>query len=111
GDRVRQVQETWLPPHVAEGNALAKQSLRGHTKITGGIYGGLVAEGHTPATGVEIVFSRMPTRSEAEIMGLRLGSPVTDVRRTTRDSAGVVIVHTHLVLSGDHVQLVYPQTL
>lgn len=103
---VRQLQDTWIPMWLARGTPLAEPG-----KVVGGIYGGLTAAGHRPATATEVVIGRMPTSSEREHLTLRLGSPVLDSRRTTRDTGGRVIVYTQVVVAADHVCLVYPQVL
>lgn len=110
GDLVLQLQTTWLPGSVADGTPLA-----GARKVEGGIYRGLGDAGFTVTDVVESVSGRMPTLDEARVFGLRLGSPVLDVRRTTRgrsvDAVGMPLVFTHVVVAADRVCLVYPQTL
>lgn len=104
--RVMQLQETWLPMAVAAGTPLAEPG-----KVEGGIYRALTAEGHTLAEARETVTGRMPSRAEAKDLGLGSGSPVLDIRRTTMDAEGQPVVHTHLVVSADSVNLVYRQAL
>lgn len=106
GDQILQLQDTYLPQWVASGNLLSRPE-----KVTGGIYRGLREVGRPPQSSTETVTARMPTQGEAELLGLRLGSPVLDARRTTRDAAGAVLVHTHVVVAADRVCFVYPQQL
>jgi GntR family transcriptional regulator len=104
GDRVTQVQQTWLPLSLAEGTPLAADG-----KIVGGIYRALAGLGHPPASAREIVTSRMPWHDEAEVLQLEMGSPVLTVTRITHDRAGTALVVTQAVMVGDRVQLVYDQ--
>jgi DNA-binding GntR family transcriptional regulator len=53
----------------------------------------------------------MPTPDEADALTLNLGSPVLDLRRTTRDRAGRAVAHVHIVVSADRVSLAYRQFL
>jgi GntR family transcriptional regulator len=106
GDHVAQLQETYLPLDLFAGTPLA-----GVDKITGGIYRGLADAGHPPAVADEVVTGRMPTPDEADALTLELGSPVLDLRRTTRDRAGRAVVHVHIVVSADRVSLAYRQLL
>ncbi|MGH3612683.1 MAG: GntR family transcriptional regulator [Pseudonocardia sp.] len=106
GDQVAQLQETWLPLPLFAGTQLAAPD-----KVTGGIYRGLAAAGHPPAVADEVITGRMPTQDEAETLCLDQGSPVLDIRRTTRDRAGRAVVHVHIVVSADRVSLAYRQML
>jgi GntR family transcriptional regulator len=106
GDEVLQLQTTWLPLAIAEGTPLAKLG-----KVVAGIYGGLIAAGHRPATAMDTVTSHRSTKEQSEVFGLRIGSPVSHVHRTTFNAAGTAIVHVHLVVNADRVSLGYPQTL
>lgn len=105
-DRVLQLQTTWLPEWVARDTPLALPA-----KVSGGIYRGLDAAGCAPVSAVETVTSRMPTREEVLAFGLRLGSPVLDARRVSRDREGRPVVRTDVVTDGDHVCFVYPQVI
>lgn len=105
GDTVAQIQQTWLSLTVAVGTPLAAEG-----KIVGGLYRLLTRLGHAPADATETVISRMPTREEAEILHLDLGSPVLAVDRLTRDTSGAVLTFAQAVLVGDRVQLTYDQT-
>jgi len=106
-DQVYQLQETYLALPVVQDTELAIQT----SPIRGGIYAGLRRIGHVPTRALEVVTSRMPTMAEADVLALGLGSPVMDIRRTTWDQDDLAVVHTHLVVSADHVSLVYPQVL
>lgn len=106
GDHVAQLQETYLPLALFAGTPLAGPDL-----VTGGIYRGLADAGHPPAVADEVVTGRMPTPDEADALTLELGSPVLDLRRTTRDRAGRAVVHVHIVVSADRVSLAYRQLL
>jgi GntR family transcriptional regulator len=105
-DRVLQLQDTWLPYRIAHGTPLMAPTM-----IIAGIYRALAAAGHQPAEATETVTGRMPTPLEAEALGLRLGSPILDIRRTTPDHHGTVLVHTQVVVAADHISLVYRQPL
>jgi GntR family transcriptional regulator len=105
GHRVMQIQETWLPKWVAADTALSRPE-----KLSGGIYRALADLGHILTSATETVRSRMPTASESETFGLRLGSSVMDARRTTRNDTGSVLVHTHVVVT-EGVCFVYSQRL
>ena len=106
GDQVAQLQETWLPLSLFIGTPLAAPE-----KVTGGIYRGLADAGHPPSVADEVVTGRMPTEEEAEALCLDPGSPVLDIRRTTRDRGGRAVVHVHIVVSADRVSLAYRQLL
>lgn len=103
---VAQWQETWLPHSIAAGTPLAAPE-----RVTGGIYRGLADADHPPSVADEVVTGRMPTPDEAETLGLDQGSPVLDIRRTTRDRGGRAVVHTHIVVAADRVSLAYQQVL
>ena len=104
GDRVTQIQQTWLPLSLAEGTPLTSTG-----KIVGGVYRALAGLGRPPASAREIVTSRMPWRDEAEVLRLEIGSPVLTVTRVTVDRAGTPLTVTQAVMVGDRVQLVYDQ--
>ncbi|MGH3866822.1 MAG: GntR family transcriptional regulator [Pseudonocardiaceae bacterium] len=106
GDHVAQLQETYLPLDL-----FADTPLAGPDFVPGGIYQGLAEAGHPPAVADEVVTGRMPTPDEADALTLNLGSPVLDVRRTTRDRAGRAVAHVHIVVSADRVSLTYRQLL
>ncbi len=53
----------------------------------------------------------MPTPEEADELDLDLGSPVLDIRRTTRDRSGRAVLHVHIGVSADRVSLAYRQLL
>jgi GntR family transcriptional regulator len=108
GDRVLQLQTTWLPGWVAPADSL----LASPEKVHGGIYRGLAAAGHPidPETVTEEVFPRMPVPEERAAFGYQAVAPVMDSRRTARDHEGRVVVVTRLVLS-EHVSLVFTQAL
>lgn len=106
GDHVAQLQQTWLPAALFADTPLAAPG-----KITGGIYRGLADAGHPAAVADETVTGRRPTPDEADELCLDPGSPILDIRRTTRDRAGRAIVHTHIVISADRVSLTYRQLL
>lgn len=103
---IAQWQETWLPHDLAAGTLLAAPG-----KVTGGIYRGLAEIGHAPSIADEVITGRMPTPAEAETLSLDQGSPVLDVRRTTRDRGGRAVLHTHIVVAADRVSLAYQQVL
>jgi len=102
--RTAQYQEVWLPYDLATGTLLAAPG-----KVTGGIYRGLTEIGHPPSVADEVVTGRMPTPEEAEMLELDQGSPVLEIRRTTRDRAGRAVLHTHIVVAADRVSLAYQQ--
>jgi GntR family transcriptional regulator len=104
GDRVLQIQETWIPGVIAAGTSLTSTD-----KIIGGIYRALTTLGHSPAWAQETVTSRMPTRDEASTLHLDPGIPVLTATRVTRDADGVPLVAARAVMAGDRVQLVYDQ--
>jgi GntR family transcriptional regulator len=104
GGHVLQVQETLIPGNLAAGTPLATPD-----KIIGGIYRALATLGHTPAGAQETVTSRMPTRAEADTLGLDPGVPVLAVTRVTRDADGMPLVAARAVMAGDRIQLVYDQ--
>lgn len=106
GEEVLQLQTTWLPLAIAEGTPLAKLG-----KVVAGIYGGLIAAGHRPATAMDTVTGHRSTKEQSEVFGLRIGSPVSHVHRTTYDATGIAIAHVHLVVNADRVSLGYPQVL
>lgn len=106
GTQIAQLQETWLPLSVAAGTPLSAPA-----KVTGGIYRGLTDLGRPPTVAEEDVTARMPSREEAELLRLNLGSPVLDVRRTSRDREDRPVVHTHVVVAADRVSLSYRQTI
>jgi len=106
GDQVPQIQETWLPLSLFAGTPLAAPE-----RITGGIYRGLADAGHPPSVADVVVIGRMPTQDEANTLCLDPGSPVLDIRRTTRDRGGRAVVHVHIVVSADRVSLAYRQLL
>lgn len=106
GDQVAQLQETWLPLSLFAGTPLAAPE-----QVIGGIYRGLADAGHPPSVADEVVTGRMPTEEEAETLSLDPGAPVLDIRRTTRDRGGRAVVHVHIVVSADRVNLAYRQLL
>lgn len=106
GDEVAQVQRTWLPHALTAGTV-----LEGDGKITGGLYRALAGLGHTPSSASETVTARMPTREQAQVMGLDVGRPVLVIDRTTRDPDGTVLTFAQAVLVGDRAQATYDQTL
>ncbi len=106
GDQMAQIQETWLPASLFAGTLLAAPE-----KVTGGINRGLADAGHPPSVADELVTGRMPTPQEADELDLNLGSPVLDIRRTTRDRSGRAVAHLHIVVSADRVSPAYRQLL
>jgi GntR family transcriptional regulator len=104
--QVLQIQHTYLPRDVADGTPLAEPA-----KLVGGTYAALRATGIELAGAVEVVTGRMPSKAEATTLGLPPGSPVLEVRRTTRTSDGQRVVHTKTVVNADHANLVYHQEL
>lgn len=104
--QVTQIQETWLLLSLAGGTPLAQDQ-----KLIGGIYRALVSIGYPPANVTETVTSRMPTREEAQVLQLDLGSPVLAIDRITRSQDGTVLALSRAVAVGDRVQLVYNQAL
>lgn len=102
--QVGQIQSAWLPLALCSGTPLAGQG-----KVVGGLYRALTAIGHPPVSARETVTSRMPSKAEAEIMALDLGSPVLAIERVTRGRDGGVLVVTHAVAVGDRVRLAYGQ--
>lgn len=101
-----QCQEAWIPHDLAAETVLAAPG-----KIVGGLYLGLTEIGHQPSVADDIVTGRMPTPDEAEMLRLDQGSPVLDIRRTTRDRSGRAVLHTHIVVAADRVSLAYQQIL
>jgi GntR family transcriptional regulator len=101
---VAQLHTSWLPAALVRDTALTEPAT-----VPGGLYRGLTGLGHTLASSGETVTSRMPTRDEAEVLKLGLGTPVLDIRRTTRSHDGTPIVHTHAVADGTRISLTYHQ--
>jgi GntR family transcriptional regulator len=97
---ITQIQQTWFLPSLVDGTELAAPG-----GVKGGIYKGLTRAGHKPAVADSTIESRMPTPDEAELLCLGPGSPVQEVRRTTKDHEGSVIVYVHLVVAADRVKL------
>jgi GntR family transcriptional regulator len=100
GRHVAQLQETFLPYSL-----VANTPFTGREIMAAGIYKGLTDIGHPPAIADETVISRMPTKREADVLRLPPGTPVLDIRRTSRRADNQPLLHTHLVLAGDRVSL------
>ncbi|MFI8515350.1 GntR family transcriptional regulator [Streptomyces sp. NPDC085460] len=101
-DDIVQVQHAWYPQDLAEAAGIATAD-----KVVGGIYGALVAAGHTPVTASETVSARPPTEQEAA--DLRIGGriSVVTVERVTRDQAGRPIEVLRAVAPADRLKFVY----
>ncbi|MFG2299178.1 GntR family transcriptional regulator [Streptomyces sp. NPDC048603] len=101
-DDVVQVQHAWYPAALAEA-----AGLDGNGKITGGVYGALVAAGHRPTVANETVTARMPTEEEAS--QLRIGGRiwVLALERLTLDADGQPLEVLRAVAPADRLQLSY----
>ncbi|MCB5181888.1 GntR family transcriptional regulator [Streptomyces antimicrobicus] len=101
-DDVVQLQHAWYPAAVAEAAGLDSDG-----KITGGVYGALVAAGHQPTVADETVTARMPTDKEAA--DLRIGGKVwvLALQRLTLDASGRPLEVLRAVAPADRLSLVY----
>ncbi|MZE55027.1 UTRA domain-containing protein [Streptomyces sp. SID5770] len=101
-DDVVQVQHAWYPKDLAEAAGIATTD-----KITGGIYGALIAAGHTPTTASETVSARPPSEEEATDLGIGGRVAVITVERVTRDHTGRPVEVLRAVAPADRLRLVY----
>ncbi|MFC7979863.1 UTRA domain-containing protein [Streptomyces cinereoruber] len=76
-------------------------------KITGGVYGALIAAGHTPTTASETVSARPPTEKEATDLGIGGRVAVITVERVTKDHTGRPIEVLRAVAPADRLRFVY----
>jgi GntR family transcriptional regulator len=101
GDRVAQIQDSWMPVDLVEGTPLA-----GTEKIVGGAYAAMAAAGFAPDRVTEEVTARQPTTEEQSRMQTD-GAPVFEIWRTTRDAAGRVVEVLRVVANASLSTLVY----
>ncbi|WP_240776755.1 GntR family transcriptional regulator [Nonomuraea basaltis] len=73
----------------------------------GGIYARIEEQGHVLERYVEDVWTRMPTREEAQLLGLGPGMPVFRLVRTAYDLEGHAVEVCDTIMSGDAYQLSY----
>lgn len=102
GDRIAQVQDTWMPAALVEGTPLA-----GPGKVVGGVYAVMTAAGFGPDVVSEEVSGRLPTSDERTRMQLAEGATVLEIWRTTRDQNGRVVEVLRTVADARQSTLVY----
>ncbi|MCB5181493.1 GntR family transcriptional regulator [Streptomyces antimicrobicus] len=101
-DDVVQLQHAWYPAAVAEA-----AGLDGDGKITGGVYGALVAAGHRPTVADETVTARVPTDEEATDLRISGRVWVLALQRITLDASGRPLEVLRAVAPADRLSLVY----
>ncbi len=77
---------SWLPADIAAGTRIEQPDTG-----PGGIYARLAEAGHAPAQFREDLRARMPEPGEAEQLKLPAGTPVVEIARITRTTAGRII--------------------
>ncbi|GIJ47663.1 GntR family transcriptional regulator [Virgisporangium aliadipatigenens] len=94
-DRYVQLSVSWMPAELVRGTAIM------HTDTgPGGMYARLAELGHAPATFVERVRTRMPTRDEEERLELLAGTPVFEITRHATTEAGRCVEVNRMTLDG-----------
>ncbi|MGW2583605.1 GntR family transcriptional regulator [Streptomyces virginiae] len=101
-DDVVQLQHAWYPADLAD-----QADLAGSTKVVGGVFGALVAAGHSPSSVSERVQSRMPTATEASQLKISGKVPVLAVIRVTKNAEGRVLEVMQSTAPADRVELLY----
>ncbi|MGL5824045.1 MAG: GntR family transcriptional regulator, partial [Nocardioides sp.] len=81
GNRIVQLQDSWLPADLVDGTPLSQGS-----KVQGGTYATLAAHGMPPSHVTEVISARGATTAEADLMQSTTASPVIVVERTTRSA-------------------------
>lgn len=97
-----QLADTYFPPGIAEGTALARAE-----KIRGGAASLLDQMGYRTVECDEFIAARMPTRRELEVLDLKEGVPVIEMSRTTRAVDDTPVQYEISVLAADRHRLKY----
>ncbi|MFZ3475945.1 GntR family transcriptional regulator [Streptomyces sp. 2.9] len=99
---VVQLQDAWYPADLVDQTELA-----GAAKVVGGVFGALVAAGHSPSSVSERVQSRMPTAAEGSQLKISGKVPVIAVTRVTKNAEGRVLEVLQSTAPADRVELMY----
>ncbi|MEU0937556.1 GntR family transcriptional regulator [Embleya sp. NPDC005971] len=92
-----QIATSYLPAAIARGTRLAEPDTG-----PGGIYDRLEQDlGHRPLAWEETIGSRMPTPTETRRLGLRPGTPLLRITRTTTGPDGTVVEINDTRMSAD----------
>lgn len=97
-----QLADTYFPPEIAEGTALA-----GSAKIPGGAAALLDELGYSTVECDEFVSARMPTVAESEALDIGEGVPVIEIFRVTKAAGDVPVQCETFVLAADRHRLKY----
>lgn len=100
---VIQHQEAWHPASIIPAGSILDRP----EPVRGGVANALTQLGHRPATVVEEVYARAPTRSEAALFRSPLRIPVIVTERLSRDEGGMVVEFLRITSAGDRTILVY----
>ncbi|MEU0493760.1 GntR family transcriptional regulator [Nocardiopsis sp. NPDC006139] len=102
GPQVAQIQKAWMPLALVDGTPLAEEA-----KVEGGVYGALIALGHSPTATTETVTAQQPTPEDIEVMKLAPSTPVLVIERITYGEDGRVLEVLRSIGDADRVQAVY----
>ena len=97
-----QLADTYFPPEIAEGTALAQPA-----KIPGGAAALLDDLGYTTAECDEFVSARMPTAKEGEVLDIDEGVPVIEIFRVTKAANDTPVQCEIFVMVADRHRLKY----
>ncbi|MFF5808758.1 GntR family transcriptional regulator [Streptomyces sp. NPDC012746] len=103
-EEVVQTQEAFYPADVAEACGLDQLG-----KVVGGVLGAMTACGLGPESADEKVTARMPTKAEADELGMGERVPVLCVERVVRGRGGRVLEVLRVVGAADRVELHYDE--
>ncbi|UBU19223.1 UTRA domain-containing protein [Nonomuraea gerenzanensis] len=93
---------SWILPEVVEAAPLVRAQ-----GAPGGYLDAIEAAGHGPLAWCEITRARMPTKEEADLLGITTRLPVVEICRTsTSATTGTVVEVTMQVIPSDRVELV-----
>jgi GntR family transcriptional regulator len=97
-----EVATSYIPVELARGTRIMDDNPG-----PGGIYARIEEQGRTLDRYVEDVFTRMPTREEAQRLNLGPGTPVFRLVRTAYDLEGRAVEVCDTIIAGDAYELTY----
>ncbi len=93
---------SYIPADLADGTPIAETDTG-----PGGIYKRLEEIGHGPTLFREEVRSRMPSKSEKELLKIERGTPVIEIRRYAAEESGRIVEVNEMVLDSSNYVLEY----
>lgn len=93
---------SYIPVDLADGTPIAEKDSG-----PGGIWKRLEELGHGPTLFREEVRSRMPSKSEKELLRIARGTPVIEIRRYAAEESGRIVEVNEMVLDSSNYVLEY----